>query len=233
MSQVEEKCRAGKINEAAKLLNAILAKDSLNEAAFILLVRLYAQDLKKRAVARKLIEERRETFSPNLLEFLESSLDEWAQLPSRGNVGSTGRFGRIFIPNFQNSKPHKITLKSNPALAEPKKPDPIEAYLERVKQAWSEPSPMLNQPQDSIEKLVHERRFGTAIEQLKEQADAHPKDFVIWLRYAEVHGNHCGEISMAEKIIQQMERSRNFKEAEIKDAYASLNHWREKHPRHN
>ena len=92
---------------------------------------------------------------------------------------------------------------------------------------------MPNQPQDSLEKMLHERRFGTAIEQLKEQAEEHPKDFGRWLRYAEAYGNHCGEVSTAEKIIQQMERSGNFTKAEIKDAYVSLSHWRKKHPRRN
>jgi|GEM_PF-2429999 len=233
MSQVEEKCRAGKVNEAAKLLKAILTHDTLNETAFILLVRLYAQDLKKPAAARRMIAEGRETFGPNLLEFLENSVDEWARLPSRRNARSTGWLGRWFNRNQRGSEPQKITLKFNPAPAEPKKPDPIEAYLERLKQACPEPSPMPDQPQDSLEKMLHERRFGTAIEQLKEQAEAQPKDFGRWLRYAEAYGNHCGEVSTAEKIIQQMERSGNFTKAEIKDAYVSLSHWRKKHPRRN
>ena len=81
-----------------------------------------------------------------------------------------------------------------------------------------------------MEKLLLERRLGTAVELLKEQAEAEPANFELWLRYAEAHGNHCGQVFTAEKIIMQMDRSGNFKKAQIKKAYARLKKWRKKHP---
>ena len=119
----------------------------------------------------------------------------------------------------------RITQSSSP----PKASDPLAAYLTRVKAAQGKP-PDTTFVNDPVEKLLLERRLGTVVELLQQQAEAQPENFDVWLRYAEAYGHHCGDVFAAEKIIQWMERSRNFKKAQLKKAHARLKKWRKEHP---
>ena len=231
--RVEAKCRAGRFGEAVTILLEVLQKDSLNEAAFTQLVRIYCQDLKNRPLAEKLISEAGETFSPKLLNFLGNSLDEWMQLPIRSVVRRRRLLDRLLRRNEPEPAPRKIILTSNPRPAPPKAQDPLEVHLERLKQSQAESRPDTTGVFDHVEKLLLERRLGTAVELLKEQAEADPANFDLWLRYAEAHGDHCGQVFTAEKIIIRMDRSGNFKKAQIKKAYTRLKKWHKKHPLQN
>ena len=230
--RVEAKCRAGRFGEAVTILLEVLQKDPLNEAAFTQLVRIYCQDLKNRPRAEKLIAEAGETFSPKLLNFLGASLDEWMQLPIRSVVRRRRLLDRLLRRTEPEPSPRKIILTFNPRPAPPQAQDPLAVHLERLKQSQAESRPDTTGGGvfDHVEKLLLERRLGTAVELLKEQAEAEPANFELWLRYAEAHGNHCGQVFTAEKIIMQMDRSGNFKKAQIKKAYARLKKWRKKHP---
>jgi len=231
-NKVEQKCREGRFGEAVLLLREVLEKDQLNEPAFIQLVRLYAQDLKNRPAAEKLIAGAAETFSPTLLDFLHRSLDEWIQAPIRSQVkpGHVTGQRQGAGPEATNSK--KVSLISPPITqppAPPKVEDHMTTYLERVKAAQGQP-PDTSLVQDQVEKLLLERRLGTAVELIKQQAEAQPDNFDLWLRYAEAHGHHCGDLNTAEKIIRQMDRSGHFKKAQMKKVHARLKKWHKKHP---
>ncbi|MEI8290212.1 MAG: hypothetical protein WCH99_12130 [Verrucomicrobiota bacterium] len=228
--RVEAKCRAGRFGEAVAILTEVLQKDSLNEAAFTQLVRIYCQDLKNRPAAEKLIAEAGETFSPKMLDFLSTSLDEWIKLPIRSAVRRRSLLDRLLRKNKPETSQRKIILSLNPRPAPPKAQDPLEVHLERLKQSQAKNQPDTTGVLDRVEKLILERRLGTAVELLKEQAEAEPANFDLWLRYAEAHGNHCGQVATAEKIIIRMERSGNFKKAQIKKAYTRLKKWQKKHP---
>ena len=230
--KVKEKCRAGRFADAEILLQEALGRDSLNEQAFIQLVRLYCQDMKNRPAAEKLIAGAGNTFSPKLLDYMSGLLDEWMQLPVRSVVKR-----RTFLDWFRQQDrvepvskgistiPPPVTSKPAP----PEAADPLEAHLERLKQT-RETMPAHTGGHDPIDQLLAEQRLGTAVELLKQQAESSPKNFNLWLRYAEAHGLHCGNLTTATKIVRQMERSGNFKKAQIKKAYTRLKKWHEKHP---
>ena len=208
-----------------------LGRDSLNEQAFIQLVRLYCQDMKNRPAAEKLIAGAGNTFSPKLLDFLSGLLDEWMRLPVRSIVKR-----RKFLDWFRRQDPVEPVSKkiSTPPpvtsdTASPEAADPLEAHLERLKQTRGR-TPDTTGIHDPIDKLLAEQRLGTAVELLKQQAESSPKNFNLWLRYAEAHGLHCGNLTTATKIVRQMERSGNFKKAQMKKAYTRLKKWHEKHP---
>ena len=232
--KVNKMCREGRFGEVAILLNEILGKDSLNEPAFVQLVRLYCQDMKNRPAAEKLIAGAGETFSPKLLDFLKNSLDEWMRLPIRSMVRR-----KKFLGWFRRQDPvepdfRKISIVSPPITSPPppvasEPDDSLEAHLERLRQSRKK-MPATTGLHDPIEKLLAEQRLGTAVEILQQQVKAQPKNFDLWLRYAEAHGLHCGNLTTATKIIRQMERSGNFRKSQIKKAYTRLRKWREKHP---
>lgn len=227
--KLEAKIREGRFGQAEALLRGVLSDDSLNELAFTQLVRLYCQDMKKRKAAENLIAEARDTFSPKVLNYLNASLDEWTRLPIRSTVKTRTFLGWLFRRNQTEPAFRKLTFQNNRMPAPPKSTDPLEIYLDRVKQNQPAP-PDTSGVQDKVEKLLLERRLGSAIELLKEQAEADPENFDLWLRYAEAHGNHCGNTLSAEKIIQRMDRSGHFKKPQMRKAINHLKKWRKKHP---
>jgi hypothetical protein len=227
--KLEAKIREGRFGQAEALLRGVLADDSLNELAFTQLVRLYCQDMKQRTAAENLIAEARDTFGPKLLEYLNASLDEWMRLPMRSTAKPRTLLGWLFRRNQTEAVSQKLTLRENRESAPPPSTDPLEIYLERVRQTRPA-EPDTSGVQDRAQKLLLERRLGSAIELLKEQAEAEPKNFDLWLRYAEAHGNHCGNTMSAEKIIQRMDRSGHFKKAQMRKANNQLKKWRKKHP---
>jgi hypothetical protein len=232
--QIEQKCRDGQASEAAAMLRAVLAEDSLNEAAFIQLIRIYCQDLKNRRGAEQLIVEASETFSPKLLAYLGRTLDEWIQLPIRSTVQRKGFLHWLFPPAPKPPRPEKLSVTAPPITQKPRTAETdngMDSYLERVRLSHGKP-PDTSGIFDPAERLLAERRLGTAVELIKKQAEAAPDDFEVWLRYAEAHGHHCGDPAAAEKIIRQMERSGRFKKAQMKKAHNRLKKWWKQHATH-
>ena len=237
VNRVEFLCLAGRFADAEKVLKGVLGQDSLNEVAFTQLVRLYCQDLKQRASAEKLIAAGADTFGPNLLGFLKNSMDDWLKLPIRSRKKPDGFFVWLRRLVRAEAVSNKIILHGPPAhrpapRSPAEAPDPVAIHLARLKQVQP-PVPDSNGVADPAEKMLLERRFGSAVELLKAQAEAQPENFDVWLRYAEAHGLHCGNLTTAEKIIRQMERSGNFKKAQLKKTYTRLKKWRAKHPHSN
>ncbi|MGP8022249.1 MAG: tetratricopeptide repeat protein [Limisphaerales bacterium] len=82
------------------------------------------------------------------------------------------------------------------------------------------------QPQ-SLDELLAKGYFGTAIEILGQKIKEQPSDFDLWLKLAETHARHCGNVKLAEKIIQQIEANPVFTPEQIQLAAARLKEWRE------
>ncbi len=226
---VEQKCREGRFSQAEEILRGVLAEDSLNEQAFTQLVRLYCQDMKKRDLAVSLIAKAQDTFSSNLLNFLSQSLDEWMRLPLRSHGQTGGWLDRMRRKPAVPDSPQKLVITFGKA-PEPAKEavDPLDEYLQLVREAKPK-EPDLSTVQDPVERLLLARRLGTAVERLQQLAEAQPRNFELWLRYAEVHGLHVGNLSKAEKIIDRMEHSGFFQPEQLQEAKARLAAWRNRH----
>lgn len=229
--RVQQKCEQGRANEAAAELRAVLDEDYLNETAFVQLVRIYCQDLKNRRGAENLIAEAQDTFSPKLLDFLSRTLDEWIQMPIRSTAKKKGFREWLWPAQPKEPRPYKLSLTTPPISQKPRPTAPgdsLETYMERVRQAHGKPADTSGII-DPAQKLLAERRLGMAVAIIKEQAEAAPDDFDLWLRYAEAIGHHCADPTAAEKIIRQMERSGHFKKAQIKKAHTRLRKWLKLH----
>jgi hypothetical protein len=80
---------------------------------------------------------------------------------------------------------------------------------------------------ESLDELLANGYFGTAIEILEQKTREQPQDFDSWLKLAETHAQHCGNINRAEKIIQQIEANPAFGPEQIQLAGTKLKEWRE------
>ena len=69
--------------------------------------------------------------------------------------------------------------------------------------------------------------FGSAIEVLEQKIQEQPQDFDLRLRLAAVHAVDCGNLSRAERLVQQIEADARFTPAQAAAARAKLKEWQE------
>jgi thioredoxin-like negative regulator of GroEL len=160
---------------ARAMLKPLLAKNPPDTQAAMLLMRVYAQDLKQPDQALEVLRslEKQPHVAAAHIEWARRSIDEWSQSP------------------------------------------PSEAGPE----ALSAPK--------SLEELLAEKSFGSAVELLEQQIKEQPGDFNLRMKLAEVHGLCCHNLPRAEKIIRQIETDRSFSSDQIASAGAKLKEWQE------
>jgi predicted Zn-dependent protease len=165
--------RQGKFTEAETILNSLLLENPSNVDAALMLIRLYAQELRQPNQAMGVLRalEQQPYVSPSHIDF-----------------------ARRLILERNQEKP---------------KPEKVEA-----------------QP-DSIDELLAKRYLGTAVEMLEQKTGEQPQDFELWLKFAEVHAVHCGDVNRAEKIVRQIAVNPLFTAEQIQLAKNKLKEWRE------
>ena len=94
---------------------------------------------------------------------------------------------------------------------------------------WSQgkPRPKKIEPQpETIDELLAQRYFGTALEILEQKTREKPEDFDSWLKFAEVHAVYCGNLNRAEKIIREIETNSAFTPEQVQATRYKLKEWR-------
>jgi tetratricopeptide (TPR) repeat protein len=172
LAEIDRLRREGNFAEAEQKLKVMLDQNPNQPEAAMMLVRLYAEDLRQPGPAHEVLDalEKQPHHSASQIEFARRSIDEWSQ-----------------------------------------------------------PGPMPTAPppaEESIEELMAQRHFGSAIEMLEKQIKAEPQDFALQLKLAEVHAVNCYNLPRAEKIIHQMEAGANFTPQQIESARTKLREWR-------
>ena len=79
---------------------------------------------------------------------------------------------------------------------------------------------------ESVDELLAGGYLGTAIGMLEGKIKERPADFGLWLKLAEAHGRHAGDLRRAEKIVRQIESNRSFSAEQCQIAQARLKEWR-------
>jgi len=79
---------------------------------------------------------------------------------------------------------------------------------------------------ESIEELLAQGYFGTAIEILEQKIKEQPQDFDLRLTLAKVYGRHCGDDLRAKKIVQEIESNPAFSPEQKLSAWPKLEEWR-------
>ena len=79
---------------------------------------------------------------------------------------------------------------------------------------------------ESIDELLAQGYFGTAIEILEQKIKEQPRDFDLRLTLAKVYARHCGDDLQAKKIVQQIETNPAFSPEQKQSARPKLEEWR-------
>ena len=149
------------------------------------------------------------------------------------NVDAALMLMRLYVQDLRRSDKAAEVLRS--LERQPHIPSSHIEYAQRSINEWSQRRPKMAAVvlPESIDELLACGYPGTAIETLERKIKEQPKDFDLWLKLAEVHGCHCGNIHRAEKIVQKIEFDSAFSAEQIQTAKARLKEWREAKPRRN
>ena len=173
-------------------------------------------------------------------------LTEACQLRSQGKLSEAeARFNLLLAKNPANVDAalmlvrlyaqdlHRGDKASEVLRSLERQPNVARAHIEfshRSIDEWSRPKAkevVVEAQPESLEALLAKGYFGTAIEILGQKTREQPSDFELWLKLAETHARHCGNLKRAEKIIQQIETNPAFTPEQIQLAAARLIEWRE------
>lgn len=161
----------GRFSEAETALLPLLAENPANVDAALMLIRLYAQDLRRCDKAAETLRwlQTQPHVPPAAVEYAILSLKEWSE----------------------------------------EKPKPAEAAA----------------LPESVDELLAGGYLGTAVEILEHKTREQPDDFDAWLKLAEAHAVHSGNLLRAKKIVQNIEHNHAFTPEQIQQALAKLNEW--------
>ena len=138
---------------------------------------------------------------------------------------------RIYAQDLRQPAPSQKILE-----ALEKQPHVSRAHLDFARRSiaeWSQGKPRpetIVAPPESIEELLAQGYFGTAIEILEQKIEEQPRDLDLKLKLAEVYSQHCGDVHRAEKIVQQIETSPGFTPEQVQSAQTKLGEWRKARP---
>ena len=152
-----------------------------------------------------------------------------AENPS--NVDAALMLMRLYVRDLRRSDKAAEVLR-----ALEKQPHIPSAHLEYARRSiveWGhrKSAPAAQVLPESVDELLACGYLGTAIEILERKIKEQPKDFDLWLKLAEAHGLHSGNLQRAGKIVQQIEANHGFGAEQIQIAKARLKGWREAKPR--
>ncbi|HZI31071.1 MAG TPA: tetratricopeptide repeat protein, partial [Candidatus Binatia bacterium] len=149
-------------------------------------------------------------------------------LENPANVDAALLLMRLYVQDRHRSDKASEVLRSLE-----QQPDVARAHIEFARRSineWSHPrarEKITEAQPGTMDELLAKGYFGTAIEILEQQTREQPQDFDLWLKLAEVHARHCGNIRRAEKIIQQIETNPAFSPEQVRLAGTKLKEWRE------
>lgn len=154
-----------------------------------------------------------------------------AENPS--NVDAALMLMRLYVRDLRRSDKAAEVLRM--LERQPHMPSAHIEYARRSIHEWGQrkPAPAAEVLPESVDELLACGYLGTAIEILERKIKEQPKDFELWLKLAEAHGLHSGNLQRAGKIVQQIEANRDFSAEQIQMAKARLEEWREAKPQRN
>lgn len=79
---------------------------------------------------------------------------------------------------------------------------------------------------ESVDELIAQRRFATAITALKNRLREEPDDFETWMKLAEVNGRYCGSFQQVENIIRLLAAEPQIQPEQVELLRTRLQEWR-------
>ncbi len=194
----------GYFEEAETRLRHVLTRDHDNFAALQLLIRLYAQDLKRPDLAEKTFDELKRTphVPGSLVDFVEKSLSDWIGAPPCAERKKRSFWERL---SFRSPK--------SPAFS------PMSPESQLAADQPTADSPELGpDPSMSVADLLKDGYIGTALERAQTEAEAQPTNFAAQRQLLDAYCRGFVSIKNAEKLLAKIEREPKFKEQQKQEA---------------
>jgi hypothetical protein len=192
----------GKLPEAETLLLSLLKQKPADEGPALLLMRLYAEDLRQPERAYALLREfaRQPHVSSAHVDYARHSIPEWA------NAGRSAT-------NQPAAPIESVSVGRAAAVpTEPTKPAPFDLA--------------------EVDQLLTAGSLGSAVELLEAQIKTQPTDWKLQLKLAEVYAVHCHDMVRAQKITGRLEQNAAFTADHVAMVRAKLEEWQTTAKRH-
>jgi tetratricopeptide (TPR) repeat protein len=185
----------GKLPAAETLLQSLLKQKPADEGPALLLMRLYAEDLRQPERAYALLRKfaRQPHVSSAHVDYARHSIPEWA------NAGRSAA--------NQPAAPIESASVGR-AAAEPTGP--------------AQPAPF---DLAEVDQLLAAGSLGSAVELLEAQIKIQPTDWKLQLKLAEVYAVHCHDVVRAQKTIGRLEQNTAFTADHVTMVRAKLEEW--------
>jgi len=217
--------RSGRKEEAIALCQALKQTTDFNLPALEMTLEYLGVPQERVGIPKPLLEAHRLRLEEKYHEaeaILQSLLRE-----NPSNSESAFMLMRLYAENLKQLDKAMDVLRS---LEE--QPHISPAYIEFARRSmdeWHSPRPQKAAPEpvpETIDELLAQRYYGTAIEMLEQQVSHEPNNFDAWMKLAETHGRYCANLQLAEKIVRQMAKNPAFSAEQIEQAQTKLIEWK-------
>jgi tetratricopeptide (TPR) repeat protein len=136
---------------------------------------------------------------------------------------------RIYAENLQQPEAAARVLAA--LEKEPHVPPEHLEFARRSLAEWRRPGPKVSMEEvlpPSLEEMLEQGFYGSAIELLEEKIKAQPRDLDLRLKLAEIHALHCNNLPRAEKIVKLLGAEKLFSGEQVAAAEIKLKEWRER-----
>ena len=229
MDMVASLLKRGRHEEAAQLCEALKKSGDANMLALETLLARSGILHDSGRKPKPLVEAHRLRSEGKLAE--AEAILQTLLLENPSNVDAAMMLMRLCVRDLRRSDKAAEILRA--LEKQPHIPSAHIEYARRSIHEWGQrkSAPAAEALPESVDELLACGYLGTAIEILERKIEEQPKDFDLWLKLAEAHGLHSGNLRRAGKIVQQIESNHGFSTEQIQIAKARLEEWREAEPR--
>ncbi len=199
----------GFFEEAETRLRHVLTRDHHDFAALQLLIRLYAQDLKRPDLAEKTFETLKDAphVPSSLVDFVDKSISDWNAAPPCAERKKRSFWERL---SFRSPKvPISGSLSPDSGVA---------VELPTAESPGFGPDPSM-----SVADLLKDGYMGTALERAQTEAEAAPTDFALQRQLLDAYCHGFISIKNAEKLLAKIEKEPKFNEQQKQEAQRIVN----------
>jgi hypothetical protein len=208
LAEIARLRRGQKFGEAETRLRGMLKQNPADHGAAIMLMRLYAQDLRQPERAYRVLStfEKHPHADAARVEFARRSIPDW----SAAREGAAEIPEALAAPATDQVAGHERQIPGNAEISQP----PATPETERL----ADPA--------ALEKLLAARSLGAAVELLEREIKQRPTDWHLQFKLAEVYAVHCHDLGRAENIVLRCEHQPGLPADQAELARVKLAEWR-------
>lgn len=224
MTEISQLRQRGEYRQAQSKLQALLKREPANLAAAMLLVRVYAQDLRRLDKAKEMVDDLENSghVGSGVITFLRNSLKGWAGAADENRAADSGV---VSVGEGTSSAAASHIAVAGLPEVRIVPPEPPEPAPPRRKPKSTAPVFTGELPAE-IACLLEAGRLGTAVEQLQKNLEQDPEDFASVLHLIQVLVVNCRDSRAGDRVLRNIQSNACFTTEQKALAAVKLAEWK-------